>query len=86
MTKLSVNDLVNHLLHSGLKRPLNPWMAFRKFYNAMLRGHTQEAISKTLTILWRADPFEASVQPVRHAYKEHDESALAKRYKMLCRR
>nr|ABK91356.1 putative mating type 1-1-1 protein [Dothistroma septosporum] len=52
----------------GPKRPLNSWMAFRKFYNAMLRGHTQKAISKALTILWRADPFEAKWAILAKAY------------------
>nr|ABG45907.1 putative alpha1 mating-type protein [Fulvia fulva] len=52
----------------GPKRPLNSWMAFRSFYNAMLRGHTQKAISKALTILWRADPFEAKWAVLAKAY------------------
>ena len=58
-------------------------MAFRKFYDAMLRGHTQEAISKVLTILWRADLFEASAQLERQAQAESKESALAKIRKAL---
>jgi hypothetical protein len=43
----------------GPKRPLNSWMAFRKYYNASLAPHTQKTISKVLTSWWREDPFEA---------------------------
>lgn len=43
----------------GPKRPLNSWMAFRKYYSASLAPHTQKTISKVLTSWWREDPFEA---------------------------
>ena len=43
----------------GPKRPLNSWMAFRKYYSASLSPHTQKTISKVLTSWWREDPFEA---------------------------
>ena len=43
----------------GPKRPLNSWMAFRKYYNSSLAPHTQKTISKVLTTWWREDPFEA---------------------------
>ncbi|CAK3780920.1 mating type 1-1 [Lecanosticta acicola] len=52
----------------GPKRPLNSWMAFRKYYNAMLAPHTQKAISKALTIFWREDPFEAKWAILAKAY------------------
>jgi hypothetical protein len=43
----------------GPKRPLNSWMAFRKYYSASLALHMQKTISKVLTSWWREDPFEA---------------------------
>ncbi|KAM0718073.1 hypothetical protein Q7P37_006405 [Cladosporium fusiforme] len=43
----------------GPKRPLNSWMAFRKFYNQMLSPRTQKVKSTILTALWKEDPFGA---------------------------
>lgn len=43
----------------GPKRPLNSWMAFRKFYEGSLSPATQKAISTVLSSYWRADPFHA---------------------------
>jgi len=30
-----------------------------EYYNGSLAPNTQKAISKVLTVMWRADPFEA---------------------------
>ena len=43
----------------GPKRPLNSWMAFRKWYSVSLAGSTQKTISRVLTIMWAAEPFGA---------------------------
>nr|QEJ80706.1 putative MAT1-1-1 protein [Teratosphaeria gauchensis] len=52
----------------GPKRPLNSWMAFRKYYNASLAPHTQKTISKVLMAWWRDDPFEAKWAILAKAY------------------
>ncbi|KAK3635458.1 hypothetical protein LTR56_014742 [Elasticomyces elasticus] len=52
----------------GPKRPLNSWMAFRKYYNASLSPHTQKAISKILMTWWRDDPFSAKWAILAKAY------------------
>ncbi|KAI5357558.1 Putative mating-type protein MAT alpha 1, HMG-box [Septoria linicola] len=52
----------------GPKRPLNSWMAYRKFYNRVLQGYTQKAISKCLTQMWKADPFTAKWALLAKAY------------------
>ena len=52
----------------GPKRPLNSWMAFRKYYGASLAPHTQKTISKVLTSWWREDPFEAKWAMLAKAY------------------
>nr|ADB11119.1 mating-type 1-1 protein [Pseudocercospora musae] len=52
----------------GPKRPLNSWMAYRKFYNRLLASYTQKSISKCLTILWRADLFEGKWSILAKAY------------------
>nr|QIA97802.1 putative MAT1-1-1 protein [Teratosphaeria destructans] len=52
----------------GPKRPLNSWMAFRKYYNGSLAPHTQKTISKVLMSWWREDPFEAKWAILAKAY------------------
>ncbi|KAK3072736.1 hypothetical protein LTR53_006270 [Teratosphaeriaceae sp. CCFEE 6253] len=66
----------------GPKRPLNSWMAFRKYYNASLSPLTQKAISKVLMSWWHEDPFSAKWAILAKAYsvlrgsREKDEAPL----------
>ncbi|GIZ37941.1 hypothetical protein CKM354_000136900 [Cercospora kikuchii] len=52
----------------GPKRPLNSWMAYRKYYNRVLAPHTQKAISGCLAQLWKADLFTAKWALLAKAY------------------
>ncbi|KAK1816083.1 hypothetical protein LTR12_009505 [Friedmanniomyces endolithicus] len=70
------------VVSGGPKRPLNSWMAFRKYYNASLSPLTQKAISKVLMSWWREDPFSAKWAILAKAYsvlrgsREKDEAPL----------
>ncbi|WPH01758.1 putative MAT1-1-1 protein [Acrodontium crateriforme] len=59
---------IGEVATGGPKRPLNSWMAFRKYYNGSLSPNTQKAISKILTSWWRDDPFEAKWVILAKAY------------------
>ncbi|KAI6843472.1 hypothetical protein KC340_g8527 [Hortaea werneckii] len=76
----------------GPKRPLNSWMAFRKYYNSSLAPHTQKTISKVLTAWWRADPFEAKWAILAKAYsilrgaRDKDEAPLDEFFRLCAPR
>ncbi|KAI6850559.1 hypothetical protein KC327_g648 [Hortaea werneckii] len=76
----------------GPKRPLNSWMAFRKYYNSSLAPHTQKAISKVLTAWWHADPFEAKWAILAKAYsilrggRDKDEAPLDEFFRLCAPR
>lgn len=57
----------------GPKRPLNSWMAFRKFYEGSLSPATQKAISTVLSNYWRTDPFHAKwyVSLTQDMWRQH---------------
>ncbi|KAI7496777.1 hypothetical protein KC367_g6432 [Hortaea werneckii] len=76
----------------GPKRPLNSWMAFRKYYNSSLAPHTQKTISKVLTTWWHADPFEAKWAILAKAYsilrggRDKDEAPLDEFFRLCAPR